>query len=105
MTAAETLFWEMAEPYLKEGRAERGTLMGFPCLRAGGAFVAVPDHKRGNAVFKLDRERVAALVQEGVGQPFAPAGRVFKEWVAVSVEHRDAWSGLLEEGMARAEGG
>ena len=45
-----------------------------------------------------------ALVASGVGQPFAPAGRVFREWVAVSVEHRDAWSGLLEEGMARAEG-
>jgi hypothetical protein len=105
MTDAEAHFWTLAEPYLQRGQAERGTLMGFSCLRVAGAFVAIPDHKRGNAVFKLDRERVAALVDEGVGQPFAPAGRVFREWVAVSMEHRDAWGGLLEEGMRRARGG
>ena len=34
------LFWELADPMLAAGEATRGTMMGHPCLRAGGAFFA-----------------------------------------------------------------
>ena len=46
------------------------------------------------------RRRVEALVASGVGRPFAPAGRVFKGWVAVPTPDRALWASLLREGVA-----
>ncbi len=48
---------------------------------------------------KLPRERVDALVAGGVGQPFAPAGKVFREWVAIPQRDRRRWRKLLNEGV------
>jgi hypothetical protein len=44
--------------------------------------------------------RVEELVGLGIGQPFAPAGRVFKEWVAIREPGRALWHALLREGVA-----
>ena len=33
-------FWRIAQPFLDGERATRGTMMGFPCLRAEGQFFA-----------------------------------------------------------------
>jgi hypothetical protein len=43
---------------------------------------------------------VAQLVAEGVGRPFAPAGRVFSEWVAIPKPDKRRWRSLLREGAA-----
>lgn len=91
------LFWQLAERLLVEGRAERGTMMGFPCLRAGGAFFASLERGTGDLVVKLPAGRVAELVAGGTGIPFAPAGRVFREWVASPRADAEAWAALLEE--------
>jgi hypothetical protein len=32
---------------------------------------------------KLPQPRVGQLIAAGHGEPFAPAGRVFREWVAI----------------------
>jgi hypothetical protein len=40
-------------------------------------------------VVKLPRERVAELVESRAGDPFAPAGKVLREWVAVPHLDRD----------------
>jgi len=39
------------------------------------------------------------LIDDGVGQSFAPAGKVFKEWVAVLDIDEDLWRSLLSEGV------
>ena len=44
--------------------------------------------------------RVQELIDQGVGQPFAPAGKVFKEWVSVPTRDRRRWRDLLREGVA-----
>ena len=49
---------------------------------------------------KLPKKRVAALIEEGVGRSFAPAGRVFKEWVSVPDVDEARWLALLKEGIA-----
>ncbi len=53
---------------------------------------------------KLPKERVDALVASGIGRPFAPAGRVFKEWLSVPKPDRRRWRALLREGLAFASG-
>jgi hypothetical protein len=91
------LFWRLVQPRVDVGRLERGTIMGHPCARAGGAFVAMADPKTGALVVKLSGRRVAELIEEGAGRPFAPAGRVFKEWVAIPTADEALWQRLLDE--------
>ena len=92
-------FWDTAQPLLAEGVIEEGTLMGGPCVRAGGEFVGMPHHKGPGIVVKLSRERVAELIDAGEGQPFAPAKKVFKEWVLVEDFDEQRWTALLREAV------
>lgn len=93
-------FWDVAEPLLGHADVEEGTIMNFPCLRAGGEFFGMPHHETGDAILKLPKERVAELIDEGVGHPFGPGTKVFKEWVLVEAAHDDRWFALLEEARA-----
>lgn len=100
------LYHELVEPLLATGQAEEGTIMGFPCLRtSGGAFLAMAEHTTGDLIVKLPSSRVDALIEEGDGLPFAPAGRRFREWVHVPGRDADLWQALLDEGRAFVEGG
>ncbi|MBC7273813.1 MAG: MmcQ/YjbR family DNA-binding protein [Streptomyces sp.] len=74
-----------------------GTMMGFPCLRVAGEFFASCDRRSGDLIVKLPRERVQELIESGVGSPFAPAGRTFREWVLVSDRDETLWVGLIDE--------
>lgn len=101
----DALFRELTEPLLAEGLAEEGTIMGFPCLRApGGAFLATAEHRTGDLVVKLPRERVAELIASGAGEPFAPAGRPFREWARIPGRDAGLWRALLDEARAFATG-
>jgi len=52
---------------------------------------------QGRFILKLDEARVAALVVQGVGKPFAPQkGRVMKGWVEITNPDAD-WVGLARE--------
>ncbi len=44
--------------------------------------------------------RVKDLVQQSVGKSFAPAGRLFKEWVLVEAYDEARWLQLMEEAKA-----
>ncbi|MBK7398491.1 MAG: hypothetical protein IPJ34_19885 [Myxococcales bacterium] len=63
-------------------------------------FLALVDYKGSGLVVKLPKRRVDELMAEGVGKPFAPAGRVFGEWVSIPTPDRQRWSDLLREGLA-----
>ena len=69
-------------------------------LNEGKEFLALVDYKGSGLVVKLPRARVTELIEAGVGQPFAPAGKVFKEWLAVPKSDRRRWRTLLREGIA-----
>ena len=93
-------FWDAAEPLMAEGELHEGTIMGGPCVRDhAGEFVGMPHHKGPGMVVKLPRARVQELIDQGTGQPFAPAGKVFTEWVLV-VDADEAWPVLLRESLA-----
>lgn len=95
-------FWDVAEPFLGSGRLIEGTMMGQQCLRveANNEFVATVDRDTGNLVVKLPKGRVVELIDAGDGLPFAPATKVFKEWVAIPVFDEVRWSALIMESIA-----
>ena len=98
--ADEDLFWELANELIREApRVHRSTIMNRPCLRVGKEFLALVDYKGSGMVLKLPKERVAEEIAAGRGEPFAPAKRVFKEWLSVPTHDRKHWRELLEEGI------
>jgi hypothetical protein len=97
----QQLFWDLVSSLqLENPRLEEGTIMGGRCVRVAGEFLALVDFKGSGLVVKLPRERVAELVAQGVGRPFAPAGKVFQEWVSIPAADPRQWRALLREGIA-----
>ena len=101
----EERFWLLVGKLQKEDpRLELGTIMGGRCVRVGGEFLGLYAKKQGGAVFKLSKDQVAGLVEAGHGAPFAPAGRVFKEWVLVPDSESRRWAKLMRDGIAFVAG-
>jgi hypothetical protein len=96
---ARDLYDELTDDLLYDPAIGRATMMGQPCVRRAGRFLASYDDKLDALVVKLPRERVLALIDSGDGEPFAPAGRVFREWVAVPRVERHLWEALLAEAV------
>ena len=93
----EELFEQLADDLLSEPGVTRGTMMGYPCLRSGGAFFACVERRSGSLVAKLPGPRVRALVAAGRAIPFAPNGRIFREWAAFPEPDRRQWAAVLDE--------
>ncbi len=99
------VFWNLAgELCAADPAVAEGSIMGSRCLRVGGEFLTMPDHRSGALVVKLPRARVAELVEAGIGERFAPAGHVFSEWVSAPGSDEDRWRALLAEGKAFVAG-
>lgn len=97
----DRIFWSLAaELSAEDPRIVESTIMGGRCLRVDDEFLALVDDKGSGLVVKLPRARVAALIEAGIGRPFAPAKRVFKEWISVPTPDRRRWRSLLREGIA-----
>jgi hypothetical protein len=103
-TPETAFFWGIAEPLLLRPGTTIGTLMKFPCLRVDGNFFATCDHRTGDLIVKLPHHRVTQLIDGGDAQPFAPAGRTFREWATIPDRDEDAWRALLAEARAYAVG-
>lgn len=97
----EQLFWTLAAELQREDpRIVEGTIMKGRCLRVGKEFLALVDYKGSGLVVKLPKGRVAELIEKKRGQPFAPAGRVFREWLSVPKPNERHWRNLLREAVA-----
>ncbi|MEZ5097202.1 MAG: hypothetical protein R2731_14530 [Nocardioides sp.] len=103
MTAQE-LYDELTDDLRYDPLVSRSTMMGYPCVRYAGRFFASYAAREDALVVKLPRERVAALVETGAGDPFAPAGKVFREWLLLPEPDRDRWRELLAEALEFARG-
>ena len=93
------LYDQLTDDLLYDPAIGRATMMGYPCVRLAGRVLASYDDKAGCLVVKLPRERVAELVENGDGDPFAPAGKVFREWVAIPTVDRGLWQTVLAEAV------
>jgi hypothetical protein len=102
---ARDLYDELTDDLLYDPAIGRATMMGYPCVRLAGRFLASYDDKSRSLVVKLPRERVTELVEEGRGDPFAPAGKVFREWVSIPTVDRALWQAVLAEAVDFARHG
>lgn len=98
------LFWRLADALLIDPAVTTSRMMGFPCLRLGGRFFASLERSTQRLVVKLPAGRVRELVVSGAALPFAPNGRVFKEWAAVPSADVAAWQRLMAEARDFARG-
>ncbi len=92
-----TLYDGLTDDLLYDPAVGRSTMMGYPCVRRAGRFFASFDTRAEALVVKLPRERVAELIAEGTGEPFAPNGRVFREWATIPDPDPPLWEQLLAE--------
>jgi hypothetical protein len=100
----EVEFWSLPDPLLERPGVSRWTMMGLPCLRVDGAFFAACDRRTGHLLVKLPQERVEDLVAAGRAEPFAPAGRRFRQWAAIPHAQGRDWPALLDDALAFMEG-
>lgn len=91
------IFWSLADTWLTTGEVEKGTMMGFPCLRVDGKFFASLHRENDDMIIKLPKERVTDLITAGDAEPFAPNGRTFKEWARITTVDETKWQTYLEE--------
>jgi hypothetical protein len=99
---ARDLYDELTDDLLYDPAIGRSTMMGYPCIRLARQFLASYDEKSRCLIVKLPSDRVADLVHAGTGEPFAPAGKVFREWIAVPTVDRHLWRTLLSEAVTFA---
>ena len=95
----EELFWDLGDALIASGPVTDGDIMQSRCLRVGGEFLAMAEYRTGDLVIKLPKTRVAGLIDEDVGLPFAQAKKVFSEWVQVPGRDEALWTTLMEEGI------
>ena len=97
-----TLYDGLTDDLLYDPAVGRSTMMGYPCVRRAGRFFASFDTRAEALVVKLPRQRVAELIADGTGEPFAPNGRVFREWATIFEPDPRVWAQLLAEARAFA---
>jgi hypothetical protein len=95
----EARFWAITEPLLSRASVTRSTMMGLPCLRVNGQFFASLDRRTGSLLVKIPAVRVDELIATGQADPFAPAGRRFREWAAIGTARQQHWPDHLEEAL------
>jgi hypothetical protein len=95
-------FWKAAEDALLDADVEKGTMMGFPCLRLRGTFFASCERATGDLIVKLPAERVRELMATGEAVAFAPNGRTFREWALITGRDAARWRNLIAEALAFA---
>ena len=95
----EARFWSTADCVMTLPGVTRSTMMGYPCLRVEKKFFATFDRGTGDLVVKLPVDRVNQVIAGGAGRAFAPAGRRFREWVALPVSSESRWPAYLDEAL------
>ncbi|TCC33131.1 hypothetical protein [Kribbella speibonae] len=100
--AARELYDELTDDLLYDPAIGHGTIMGHPCIRLAGQFVACLERNGTALILKLPADRVTTLIAAGTGTQFAPTGHPMHEWVTIPEPDRTLWQSLLTEAVAFA---
>jgi hypothetical protein len=98
------LYVDLTDDLLYDPAIGRATMMGYPCVRLAGRFLACYDDRARCLVVKLPQDRVRELIEDGDGEAFAPAGKVFREWISIPTIDRHLWQTVLAEAVDFARG-
>ncbi|HEY6783361.1 MAG TPA: TfoX/Sxy family protein [Gemmatimonadales bacterium] len=103
-SADDPRFAVVIDAFARDGRVTSGTMMASLGLKVSGKIFAML--VRGQLVVKLPRERVAALVDSGLGAQFDPRrdGRLMKEWVVIAGDE-PPWVDVAREACEFVGGG
>ncbi len=93
-----------AAAILQQAGVEQSTMMGTPCLRYRGAFMAMMFDKEDALIIKVSPDRVNALIASGMGMEFNFTKKRFKEWVLIPLEFQDEYLTYLTEALTYAQG-
>lgn len=89
---------------LQEEGVEESTMMGTPCLRYQGAFIAMIFDKEDALIIKVSPTRVNDLIAEGSGREFNFTKKKFKEWVLIPAEFESDYGAYIREALDYARG-
>jgi len=84
---------------IKEDGVEESTMMGTPCLRYKGDFMAMMFKKEDSLIIKVSPERVNQLIGEGSGNEFNFTKKRFKEWVLIPTKYADDYEAYMYEAL------
>jgi len=95
--SSDPQFVPIVREFENRPKTEAARKFGSNGLKMNGKLFAL--FTQGTLVVKLSHDRVAALVAEGVGEPFDPGhGRLMKGWLTV-VNPRASWLELAREAI------
>ncbi len=86
-------------PLLSEDGVALSSMMKSPCLRYRGDFFAMMFEREDALIIKVSTERVAELIETGLGLEFNFTKKTFKEWVMIPLDFQHQYDALIKEAM------
>lgn len=94
---------ELASQFAQIAGVEISTMMGTPCLRYEGDFVAMMFDKEDSLIIKVSPERVNEIIANGEGNEFNFTKKRFKEWALIPTEFEERFESYINEALAYAK--
>ena len=82
---------EIAFKFVHEHGAEISTMMGTPCLRYKGQFIAMMFDKEDALIIKVSEKSVNELIDREIGREFNFTKKRFKEWVLIPMKFHNEY--------------
>ena len=94
---------EIANSLAQKPDVEISTMMGTPCLRYKGDFIAMMFDKENSLIVKVSPKRVNEIINEGLGNEFNFTKKRFKKWVLIPQGFEDKYEAFVYEALAYAK--
>lgn len=88
---------------MREDGVEESTMMGTPCLRYRGQFMAMMFDKQDALIIKVAPQRVDELIANNLGLEFNFTKKRFREWVLIPLEFADDFEAYIREALEYAK--
>lgn len=93
---------EAVQQLLMEPDVKMSTMMGTPCLRCNGQFMASLFTRGEGLIIKVAPERVNELIDQGTGVEFNFTKKRFKEWVIIPLDYESEYEIFMREALEYA---